>query len=746
MLTAAVASWQLRLELLKKRAHAEDRARHDDAFYSAIAGLPVAPPVGQLPSKVRGREAVLTELRRQMSLRKGCVWVLAGMGGVGKSTVALTIAKSAIDKGRRVWWINAADGAALTGCIAEMLHQLNAPASVTEAVRSGAASAAERTWRFLNSAAAARRALLVFDNADDPAILAGSSRANPAAGTGWLRPADGPMMVIVTTRHKDREAWGQAVAFREMKPLSDEASAEVLADLDPLVTGSSRREAVELGRRLGGLPLALHLAGKYLRSPFAEVRGFADFRLALDGAPHALTGQEDPGDQVRSALQRTWNLSLDALAEGGRPQARQLLYLLCCYSPATPIPLSLFRAQPLKSLLCPGYSGVAAGEPLNDLPRRLRDGWKALSEVGLIDVVARASGSDSATALSVHLLVADVNRSLLLSTAEPDLRQITRAAIVLLGLAASELDLRLPADWPAWRGLAPHVAAVLAWLAGHLDRETLVTLLGISDNTVRALLRSGSIALADSLVLSEKAAAATLGDEHPAHLAARCSQATMLRWQGDYAGAEKMYEEVLAIQRRVLGDAHPDTLRTRHNLAWVMASQNRYAEAELMHRQVLTDRGRVLGENHPDTLDTRLRLAQVIARQGRYEEAEGLYQQLITEQRRVLGSDHPDTLDARHALAEVIAAQRKHEAAEQLHRHVLADREKLLGSDHPETLESGYALAEVVAAEGRYKEAERLHRQVLAGRQRLLGGDHPDTFQSLNALSAVMKAQGPGPR
>jgi tetratricopeptide (TPR) repeat protein len=742
LLTAGVASWQLRLELLKKRARAEDQARRDDAFYSAVAGLPVAPPVGQLPTKVCGREALLTELRRQMSVRKGCVWVLAGMGGVGKSTVALAAAKSAIDKGWRVWWINAADGATLTGCIVEMLHQLNAPASVTEAVRSGAPTAAERTWRFLSNVGAAKRALLIFDSADDPAILAGSAAANPAAGTGWLRPAHGKMMVVVTTRYKDREAWGQAITFREMRPLSDEASAEVLADLDPLVADSSGREALELGRRLGGLPLALHLAGNYLRSPFAEVRSFADFRAALDGSPHAMMNHDDPGDQVRAALQQTWNLSLEALAEGGRPQSRQLLYLLCCYSPATPIPLSLFHAQLLQCLLCPDHSGVAAGgEPLNYLPRRLRDGWQALSEVGLIDVVTRVSGSVSTTALSVHLLVADVNRSLLLSTAESDLPPISQAAIGLLQIAANELDLRLPADWPAWRELAPHVAAVLGWLANHLDRGTLVTLLGISDNTARAILRSGSIALADSLVNSEVAAAGTLGDEHPAYLAARCSQATMMRWQGNYAAAEKLYDQVLAVQQQVLGDAHPDTLRTRHNLAWGMAYQERYAEAELVHRQVLADRRRVLGDDHPDTLDTRLRLAQVIAKQDRYEEAERLYQELIIDQRRVLGSDHPDTLDARHALAEVIAAQRKHEDAERLHRHVLADRQKLLGSEHPETLESGHALAEVIAAQSRHKEAELLHRQVLTDRQRLLGRDHPDTLQSQNSLSAVIAAQ-----
>ena len=280
-----------------------------------------------------------------MSPRKGGVWVLTGMGGVGKSTVALAAAKLALDKGWRVWWINSVTTATLTGCVVELLDQLNAPASVTEAVRSGAASAAERTWNFLNSSNLAKRALLVFDSADDPAVLAPAGAQNPSAGTGWLRPDRRRVLVVVTTRHKDREAWGERITFRELQPLTGEASARVLADLGPFIADRSGREALDLGRRLGGLPLALYLAGKYLRSPFAEMRSFADFQAALDGSADAATDQHDPGDQVRTALRRTWNLSLEALADGGRPQARQLLYLLCCYSPGTPIPLSLFQAE-----------------------------------------------------------------------------------------------------------------------------------------------------------------------------------------------------------------------------------------------------------------------------------------------------------------------------------------------------------------------------------------------------------------
>jgi hypothetical protein len=138
-------------------------------------------------------------------------------------------------------------------------------------------------------------------------------------------------MVVVTTRIRDPRVWGTRVTLRELKPLDDEAGAEVLRDLAPGVADPGGQEAHDLSRRLGGLPLALHLAGAYLGSPFARWSTFAGYREALDGVelPAALTDIEEQGADIHATVQRTWDLSLDALAAEGRPQARR---------PAGPVP------------------------------------------------------------------------------------------------------------------------------------------------------------------------------------------------------------------------------------------------------------------------------------------------------------------------------------------------------------------------------------------------------------------------
>ena len=191
--------------------------------------LPVAAPLGKLPPEVRGRDGLIGELRRALRpypWRASRAFVIVGMGGLGKSTVALTAARMARQRGYRVWWVHAADTARLTSGMLEVLRELGAPESVTVPVREGARTASARAWEFLNGDhVAGRRWLLVFDGADNPAVLAGADATTPADGAGWLR-ADPAGMVIVTTRIRDPQVWGARVTLRELKPLDDEAGAE----------------------------------------------------------------------------------------------------------------------------------------------------------------------------------------------------------------------------------------------------------------------------------------------------------------------------------------------------------------------------------------------------------------------------------------------------------------------------------------------------------------------------------------
>ena len=372
-----------------------------------------ADAVGRVPALVAGprdhrAQRTVPPADRDRPRRASRAFVIAGMGGLGKSTVALTAGRMARERGYRVWWVRAADSALLTSGMLEVLRELGAPESVTVPVREGARTAPARAWEFLNGDhVAGRRWLLVFDGADNPAVLAGADATTPTDGTGWLR-ADPAGLVIVTTRIRDPQVWGTRVTLRELKPLDDEAGAEVLRDLAPEVTDPGGHEARDLSRRLGGLPLALHLAGAYLGSPFARWSTFAGYREALDGVelPAAIADIDERGADIHATVQRTWDLSLDALATEGRPQARPLLLVLSCFAPATPIPAWLLQLPPLADLL--GSQPGAPADNHGTERRRLRDGLQGLSRTGLIDISSGGSPA-GVNAVTVHPVVADAS-------------------------------------------------------------------------------------------------------------------------------------------------------------------------------------------------------------------------------------------------------------------------------------------------------------------------------------------------
>jgi len=713
-------------------------------------GLPVTAPVNRLPVEVRGREELLAELCRPFGLGRvsrhrepGRTWVLAGLGGLGKSTCALVAARAAAERGWRVWWVPAADAGSLAGGVVEVLRQLEAPAAIVRSVREGAATAADQVWEFLDDRhAGGSRWLLVFDNADDPAVLAGSGAVSPADCVGWLRPV-GSGMVIVTTRNKDPRTWGPGVTFRELAPLGEVTAAQVLADLCPAVADPQGQQARALGRRLGGLPLALHLAGTYLASPFARWRTFDDYRLALDGVelPEALADLDASRAEDRAAIHRTWDLSLDALAAGGRPQARQVLSLLSCYAPATPIPVTLLQADMLGALLGetqPEGTETMAGVA-GSAHRRLREGLDGLAAAGLINLADQGAAAGG-WAITVHPVVADVNRSRLLTSGQVGLDLVCASAVRLLAASGGRSS-RRPVDWQGWRLVAPHLAALLDWAAGHLGPEALANLLSTCALAADALGAAGD-SQAEELARPGAAAAARLGTDHPASLAVRYCLAQVVGGQGRNSEAEAMYRQLLADQQRVLGADHPATYGTRRSLAWMIECQGRHGEAGQMYQELAADQQQTLGGDDLDTLSTRNSLAWMMGMHGQFADAEILTRQILAAREGRLGPDDPATLSARHTLGYVLWRQGRHDEAEDVFSQVLAMRERVLGDKHPALLATRLRLARVYGDQGKLDEAEMLCRQVLRDRQRRSGDDHPSTLKTRSVLHRITGLQG----
>ncbi|TDD24951.1 tetratricopeptide repeat protein [Nonomuraea diastatica] len=540
-------------------------------------------PIGRLP-QVRGREDLLLRLERRLAEPDGAFHVLGGLGGVGKTTVALALAERARRTGRRVWWIAATDAQTVTSSLLALAAELGASAIEVEEARAGRRDPADVLWTRLEERTGW---LLVLDGADDPHALEVAG-APVRDATGWLRPTTSGL-VVVTTRVVEQRVWGRCGRVHHVLCVNEGDGARMLLDLAG--DAGTLEQAGAVARRLGGLPLALSHAGNHLASPFSKERTFPDYLLALDDRfPALLGGGGGGGGGGEPSITTTWEISLDALAERGCRQARPLLRVLACLAPGVGVDAALLDAAPLGEI-CGGEHNV-------------RPGLEALRSMGLIQARAPAG------MLVVHPLVAEASRT----HVTPD---ITTVAVALVRGAMSGRRHDTPCDWPAWQELMPHLRALLSIAPTALAERALVELAELVSRACGALRASGYYAAAAELATSSLGQADVLGAGHPRVLALRHQRGAAWASMTRAVEAEAELAHVLRARAELLGEDHPDTLATRHEFGFALFEQGRYVEAHGCYEQTLSTRTRVLGPDHPDTLTTWHEIGRVLAMRAR---------------------------------------------------------------------------------------------------------------------------------
>ena len=714
-----------------------------DTGPQAETPVSIAPPVGQRDERfpLRGRDTLLTALADTTAGLR--VRVVHGLGGCGKTRLALEVASRAQDRGTEVWWVSAADNSRL----AAGMHAVGRRLGVSDQeLRHG--EAADLLWQRL--AGKPQAWLLVIDNADDPQVLAGPGGC-VGDGTGWLRPLRSSAgMVLVTSRDGRASSWGPWCGLYPVGVLAGGEAAQVLADYagggEEL---GSAEEAAAVAERLGRLPLALKLAGSFLAESVAVPAAFAapgvartygQYLVAIEGGqldavfPAPAAGELTP-EQARGVIGRTWDLTLDLLTARHMPEARRVLRLLACLADA-PIPHELLL-DPWTLNGSPLLEGISGP--------RLWQVLQTLAGFGLIDLT---DGDGNLLAMiRLHPLVRDTSRPGPGGTPGERDAYLMLAAQLLRQAAATEGTglPEYPAMWPVWQALAPHAVHVLEAVASSPDcpdeaAEAAADVAGL------AARYQGTQGLYPQAEAAQRAVLAlqlrVLGPGHPDTLTTRHNIALMMTEQGDYAGAEAEFRDVLAIRLRVLGPDHPYTPTARHEIARVMDAQGDYAGAEAEFRDVLAIRLRVLGPDHPYTLTARHEIARVMAAQGDHAGAEAEFRDVLAAQLRVLGPGDPYTLFTRYNIAVAMDAQGDHAGAEAEFRDVLAIRLRVLGPDHRDTLTARHEIARVMAAQGDHAGAEAEFRDVLAAQLRVLGPDHPYTLTTRHNIARVMDAQG----
>jgi hypothetical protein len=233
-----------------------------------------------------------------------------------------------------------------------------------------------------------------------------------------------------------------------------------------------------------------------------------------------------------------------------------------------------------------------------------------------------------------------------------------------------------------------------------------------------------------------------LGAEHPATLRSYASLASLYDRQGQWTKAEEIKVATLDICLKVLGPEHPDTLDNMHSLASTYWNLGRVAEVEELELKEIDVRTRVFGEEHLGTLRCMSLLAMVYVERSFFDKAEPLQTRDWEIRKRLYGENHPNTVSSQLGLAWIYNRQRRWLEAEEMEVQVLEARIELYGADHHLTLDAMAALSYTYWFQHKLSDAESLNLDVLRGRFRLFGADHPLTADSISCLATIYRAHG----
>jgi len=696
-----------------------------------------------------GREEILSQVYNALNSHKAAALTqaqaISGLGGIGKTQIAVEYAYRYRDSYQDILWITAfsrdtliADFVMLAALLDLQEQQEKDQDIVVRAVKRWLST--HENW------------LLILDNVDDIQMVID------------FLPTQGAGNILLTTRQQALGSIAQSIEVEKMGVeegvmflLRRTRSLTQNVPLDKL-SQESQALAAKVVTTLDGLPLALDQAGAYIEETCCGFSAYLDLYRTRHKELLLRRGRL-PTDHPEPVA-TTWSLSFQRV-EQESSAAADLLRLFVFLSPeAIPEEIITKGADELGSSL-----GPAASDPL-----KMNTAIEVLLRYSLL------RRNPEAKFMSIHRLV----QAVLKDGMEVDAQHLwAERAVRAINAAFPDVELE---TWTQCQRCLPHAqmsvsyieeykldfpeaARLLNQAANYLSthaqyaqaelllkqalsirqqvlvpnyRDTAFTLndLGVLYLTQGKYQRSEPL-LQQALEIREQ----TLGLKDPATTTSLNNLALLYYAQGKYDLAERLYQQALSIRQSILKSDHPDIAQSLNNLAELYTVQGKYKQAEKLYIQARESQENSQGLHHPDVAKTLNNMALLYRSKGEYSLAEEFYQQALHIQERILGPNHPDVAQTLNNMARLYRAQGEYTKSQPFYQRALHIREEVFGPDHPQVAQSLYSIAKLYNSQGKYRQAKEFAQRALKIQEQRLGSTHPDVAYTLAVLAKIYQGQ-----
>ncbi|GAB7336313.1 hypothetical protein MBLNU13_g09056t1 [Cladosporium sp. NU13] len=584
-----------------------------------------------------GRQDEMNELERKLFIEQDCQKAaIVGLGGVGKTQVALQFAHSVLERHPdiSVFWMHAMSAETFEHSCRELANVLGIldAANDKEDVR-------ELVRRHLSKKVAGKWVLIV-DNADDTSVLDGHDGNKGILG---YLPESEAGLAIFTTRDKKMAHRLAGNNIVDLEKLELVTATKLFKKMLPR-KGLSDDEAVivELLGELDCLPLAITQAAAYLNCNPISIGKYLSYLRGTESNMVYVMSQE-MGDPTRdkhgaNAVAKTWLVSFDQILLRDPDAAEILQYMSCIEWKA--IPRSILPALEPEARMA-----TAIGRLWSYAFIGTRNDNKTYDMHRLVHVAVRVwVGQKGMT------------------------REVQSRAIGHLSdiFPSDDYDNR-----EVWREYVPHAARIRDVTENDLTEHKGSLCLKVG----RCLMVDGRIADAVSWLEESRDLREKLPDENSDKTSTEHCLAISYQANGQVKEAVRLLEHVVAIRERVLAEDHPHRLTSQGVLAVVYQANGQVKEAVKeavrLLEHVVAIKERVLAEDHPSRLASQHNLASAYQANGQVKEAVRLLEHVVAIRERVLAEDHSCQRVPQH---EVVRALNKDHELRQATDQLLAKR------------------------------------------------------------------------